>query len=179
MYRCERRIRYRGKGHCEASIGLQPHRSNSAGTWSIYFLFCTLTIAAFVTACGITAYDEIAPSDHRGEFLDIKLQKFLTNSFQEVTDHTSRKLQTRDSAGVITYIEHLRDFTTTHKIFDRIDTIQYKLVKDILGIEDIKEINDLITLITKGVIASKNKIRKRQNQYPWSPTLEQAILAVS
>ena len=143
------------------------------------FLFCTLTIASFVTASGITTYDEIAPSDHRGEFLDIQLQKFLANSFQEVTDHTSRKLQTRDSAGVITYKEHLRDFTTTHKIFDRIDAIQCKLAKDILRLEDMKEINDLDTLITRGMIASESKISKRQNQYPWSPTLDQAILVVS
>ena len=41
------------------------------------------------------------------------------------------------------------------------------------------EINDLNDLITKGMIASKNKILNRQNQYPWSPTLEQAILEVS
>ena len=42
-----------------------------------------------------------------------------------------------------------------------------------------KEINDLDDLNTKGMIASENKIRKRQNQYPWSPILEQAILEVS
>ena len=82
-------------------------------------------------------------------------------SFQEVTDHTSRKLQTRDSAGVITYKEHLRDFTTSNRIFDRIDTIKSKLVKDTLRVEDMKEINDLNALITKGMIASENKIRKR------------------
>ena len=29
------------------------------------------------------------------------------------------------------------------------------------------------------MIASENKILKRQNQYPWSPTLEQAIMGVS
>ena len=145
----------------------------------IDFIFCTLNIAAFVTASGITAYDEIAPSDHRGEFVDIQMQKFLANSFQEVTDHTSRKLQTRDSAGVITYKDHLRDFTTTHKIFDRIDSIQSKIEKDILILDDMVEINDLDTLITRGMIASENKIKKRQNQYPWSPILDQAILSVS
>ena len=126
----------RGEGHCEASIGISPPSINEPETYirgkdRIDFLFCTLTIASFVTASGITAYDEIAPSNHRGEFLEIQLQKFLANSFQEVTDHTSRKLQTRDSAGVITYKEHLRDFTNTHKIFDRIDAIQCKLEKDI------------------------------------------------
>ena len=125
------------------------------------------------------SYNEIAQSDHRGEFLDIKLQEFLANSFQEVTDHTSHKLQTRDSAGVVTYKEHLREFTTTHKIFDCIDAIKNKLEKDMLLIGDIKEINDLDALITKGMLASEKKIRKRQNQHPWSPTLEQAILEVS
>ena len=42
-----------------------------------------------------------------------------------------------------------------------------------------KEINDLDELIIKGMIVSENKIRKRQNLYPWSPILEQAILEVS
>ena len=133
----------------------------------------------FVTACGITSYDTVSPSDHRGEFLNIRLQQFLANSFQEVTDHTSRKLQTRDSAGVITYKEHLRDFTNTHHIFDRINNLKHKLTKEQLKIDDMKEINDLDYLITKGMIASENKTLKRQNQYPWSLTLEQAILEVS
>ena len=62
------------------------------GKYRIYFIFCTLNITAFVTACGITSHDTVAPSDHRGEFLDIRLQQFLANSVQEVTDHTSRKL---------------------------------------------------------------------------------------
>ena len=116
MYRCERRIRFREKGiaklvsDCnliypiaQAHGHINEPETYIRGKDRIDFLFCTLTIAAFVTACGITVYDEISPSDHRGEFLVIKLQKFLANSFQEVTDHTSRKLQTRKSVGVITY----------------------------------------------------------------------------
>ena len=145
----------------------------------IDFIFRTLNIVGFVTACGITSYDEVAPSDHRGEFLDIRLQQFLANSFQEVMDHTSRKLQTMDSAGVVTYKEHLSEFTTTHKIFNRINNLKHKLSKEQLKLEDMKEINDLDDLIAKGMIASENKILKRQNQYPWSPILEQAILEVS
>ena len=133
----------------------------------------------FVTACGITSYDAVSPSDHRGEFLNIRLQQFLANSFQEVTDHTSRKLQTRDSVGMVTYKEYLKEFTTTHKIFDRINNLKHKLSTEQLKLEDMKEINDLDDLNTKGMIASENKIRKRQNQYPWSPILEQAILEVS
>ena len=107
------------------------------------------------------------------------MKQFLANAFQEVTDHTLRKLQTRDSAEMVIYKEHLRDFTTTHKIFNRINRLKNKLSKDQLTLDDMKEINDLDELITKGMIASKKKIQKRQNQYPWSPILEQAILEVS
>ena len=42
-----------------------------------------------------------------------------------------------------------------------------------------KEINDLDELITKGMLASEEKIKKRQNHYPLSPTLEKSILEVS
>ena len=84
-------------------------------------------------------------------------------------DHTSRKLQTRDSAGVVTYKEHLSEFTTNHKIFDRINNLKHKLSKDQLKLEAMKEINDLHDLIPKGMIASENKIRKRQNQKVLNP----------
>ena len=90
-----------------------------------------------------------------------------------------RKLQTRDSAEMVIYKEHIRDFTTTYKIFNRINRLKNKLSKDQLTLDDMKEINDLDELITKGMITSKKKIQKRQNQYPWSPILEQAILEVS
>ena len=80
---------------------------------------------------------------------------------------------------MVTYKAYLREFTTTHKIFDRINKLNHKLSKAQLILDDMKEVNDLDDLITKGMITSENKILKRQNQYPWSPTLEQAIMGVS
>ena len=89
------------------------------------------------------------------------MKQFLANSFQEVTDHTSHKLQTRDSVGVVTYKKHLREFSTNHKIFDRINNLKHKLSKEQLKLNDMTEINDSDDLIIKGMIASENKIRKR------------------
>ena len=107
------------------------------------------------------------------------MQKFLTKSFIEVTDHISRKLQTRDSVGVVTYKKHLMDFTTTYKIFDRTNNLNDKLLKDKLTLDDMKEISNQDDLITKNMLASEGKIKKRQNNYLWSPIPEQAILEVS
>ena len=98
----------------------------------------------------MTTYDEIASSDHRGEFLDIQMQNFLVDLFK-----------IRDFAGVVTYKKHLMDFTTNHKIFDRANNLNDKLLKDQLTPDDMKEINDLDDLIIKGMLASKGKIRKR------------------
>ena len=70
MYRYERRIRYRGK--CIAKLvsdfnlidpiaqargHINEPETYIRGKDRIDFLFCTLTIAACVTACGITTYD--------------------------------------------------------------------------------------------------------------------------
>ena len=85
----------------------------------------------------------------------------MTNFFLEVTNQTSRKLQTRDSAGAVTYKKHLIDFTITRKIFDRINNLNDKLLKDKITPDDMREINDLDYLITKGILASEGKIRKR------------------
>ena len=53
------------------------------------------------------------------------------------------------------------DFTITRKIFDRINNLNDKLLKDKLTPDDMKKINDLDYLITKGILASEGKIRKR------------------
>ena len=94
------------------------------------------------------------------------MQTFLENSFTEVTDHTSRELQTRETAGVVTYKQHLMEFTLKHKLFDRTNNINDKLLKGKLTQEDMKKINDLEDLITKGMLTPESKIKKRQNQYP-------------
>ena len=71
------------------------------------------------------------------------------------------------------------DFTTTHKFFDRTNKLNDKLLKDQPTPDDMKEINDLNDLITKGMLASEGKIKKRQNHYPCFPILEQTIFEVS
>ena len=99
--------------------------------------------------------------------------------FIEVTDHASRKLQTRETAGVVTEKQHLMEFTLKYRTFDRTNNLNDKLLKGTLTLEDMKEINDLDDLITKGMLVSESKINTRQNQYTLSPTLKKVILEVS
>ena len=96
-----------------------------------------------------------------------------------MTDHASRKLQTRETAGVVTEKQHLMEFTLKYRTFDRTNNLNDKLLKGTLTSEDMKEINDLDDLITKGMLVSESKINTRQNQYTLSPTLKKVILEVS
>ena len=63
-------------------------------------------------------------------------------------------------------------FTTKNKIFNRTNNLNDKISKDKLTPDDMKEINDLDELTTKGMLALEGKIRKIQNHYPWSPILK-------
>ena len=99
--------------------------------------------------------------------------------FSEVTDHTAKKLHTRESAAVVTYKQHLMEIIKYHKIFHRINRLQEKLTKNLLKQEDIKDINDLEALITSEMLTNKRNIKNILNHYPWLPTLEVSILEVS
>jgi len=81
------------------------------GSKRIGFIFYTLRLSKFVTTRGITTYNMIAPSNWRELFIDIDIQNYLENSFDEVTHHTSKTLQTRETAGLVTYKKQLIEFT--------------------------------------------------------------------
>ena len=91
----------------------------------------------------------------------MNIQKFLENAFKEVTDYITRKLQTRETTGFVTYKQHLIDFTKHNHIFDRTNSLTDKLSNGTHTQVDMKEINDLDELITKGVLVSERRIKKR------------------
>ena len=71
------------------------------------------------------------------------------------------------------------ELTKHHNIVHRTNKVQDKLTNNLLKQRDMKDNNDLDKLITSGILMSERKIKKRLNHYPWSPTLEASILAVS
>ena len=63
------------------------------GRKHIEFLLCSEHIYTFIDKSGITPFNEIISSDHRGFFLDLRLKAFLKNSYVALPDHSSRPLQ--------------------------------------------------------------------------------------
>ena len=60
----------------------------SRGSGTIDFIFCTNALLPFISFIRILPFGFIVLSDHRGQFMDINIQKFLRNSNSDlVTNH--------------------------------------------------------------------------------------------
>ena len=99
--------------------------------------------------------------------------------FNEVTDHTTRKFQTCETAGVVTFKQNLIKFIQHHNIFHRANSFQKILKNTLLNQKNMKNTNDMDALITSGMLMSERKKKTRLNHCPWSPTLEATILEVN
>ena len=73
------------------------------GRKRIDFLFCSEHISTFIDKSGITPFNEITTSDHRGTFLDLRLQAFLKKPYIALPDNSFRPLQSSNTNNVVNY----------------------------------------------------------------------------
>ena len=66
--------------------------THQRGTKRIDFIFISHKLYKYLRACGITPFNYVSPSDHRGSFIDVDLISFLQNKFQDTIDASSRLL---------------------------------------------------------------------------------------
>lgn len=59
---------------------------------TIDFCFCTPHVEEFIFRCGITPFDLLTSSDHRGIYLDINILAYLKDSFTNLPTLDSRLL---------------------------------------------------------------------------------------
>ena len=78
------------------------------GRKRIDFLFYSKHIYTFIDKSGITPFNKITTSDHRGLFLDLRLKSFLKKSYIALPDHSSQPLQSSNTNNVINYKRHLK-----------------------------------------------------------------------
>ena len=77
--------------------------THQRGTKRIDFIVISLKLYKYQRACGITQFNQISPSDHRGSFIDVDLIAYLQNKFQNIIDVSSRLLQSNDIKRVTKY----------------------------------------------------------------------------
>ena len=102
------------------------------GRRRIESLLCSEHIYTFIDKSGITSFNELTSFDHRGLFIDLRLQDFLKNSHIALTDHSSRPLQSSNTKNVIKYKRHLQDYVVTHPIIEQAIDLKKKPAKLLL-----------------------------------------------
>ena len=130
------------------------------GCKRIKFLLCSAHIYTFIDKSGITPFNEIRTSDHRGFFLDLRLQAFLKNSYIALPDHSSRPFQSPNTSNVIKYKRHLKLYVVTHRIIEQAAEIQKQLVNNSIISKYHIIINKLYVLLTKIMIKAEWMIKK-------------------
>ena len=85
----------------------------------IDFLFYSEHISTFIDKSDITPFNETTSSDHRGSFLDLRLQAFLKHFYIALPDHSSQPLQSSNTNNVINYKRHLKNYVVTHRIIEQ------------------------------------------------------------
>ena len=77
------------------------------GSDRIDYILCTPKLLKYILRCGILPFEMATTADHRGEYLDIRLCKFLQDHSQEHQERIQRRLHSTFTKGVIKYKDYL------------------------------------------------------------------------
>ena len=97
------------------------------GSKRIAFIFCSEHISTFIDKSGITSFNEIRYSDHRGSFIDLLLIFFLNKLYIALPDHSLRLPKSSNTQSVINYKHHLRHYVVTQQIIEQAVDLQKQL----------------------------------------------------
>ena len=78
------------------------------GRHRIDYFFCADYISSFIDRCGIASFNEVTSFDHRGVFIDLRLQDFLKKSYASISKASSRTFQSTNTKRVIKYKQYLK-----------------------------------------------------------------------
>ena len=80
------------------------------GRHRVDFFLSTKYISTFIDRSGITSFNEVTTSNHRGKFIDLRLRDFLKTSYASISNASSRTLQSTNTKSVVKYKQHLKPF---------------------------------------------------------------------
>ena len=118
--------------------------------------------------------------DHRGQYVDLKIQELLGIGKVDSSSAHGRKLQYSNVKAVKAYIELAIVKWKEHKVFERMETLKEKIKnKKMVTMEDISNYNKIDRDVYRLSIHSEIKCLKvSHTKYAWSPRLDLAIKLV-
>ena len=101
----------------------QPPRTYKRGKHCIDYVFLSWDLIPYIEQCGYTPFDEVSDSDHRGFFVDIRLQEFLQCQPSTIQPPSLRTLSTANPQNIRCYKATLFKYLHDHKWFERMKTL--------------------------------------------------------
>ena len=148
------------------------------GTKQIDFILVSYNILKKLIQCGMTAFNELTTTDHRGLHLDLSFNKVMKQKANEIPSPFDRQLQSKCPTSVRFYKTFLEKKITKQKLEEKVSTLLTIAQKRILTKEEDDSLNKLDNQITMIMLNAEKKINCKQTS-PWSPELHIAIRTVT
>jgi hypothetical protein len=98
--------------------------THSRGSKRLDYAFGTQDLAESISRIGITPYNFIVASDHRGVFIDFEIDSLLGGDPSHLMSPALRGLKSNSPKQCRKYVKAVTACLLTHKVFDRASRIQ-------------------------------------------------------
>ena len=148
------------------------------GTKQIYYILVSLNIFKTLIQCGMTAFNELTTTNHRGLHLDLSYTNVMKPKLIENPSPFNRQLQSKCPTSVRFYKKLLENNVTTQKLEAKVSAMLTIVQQRTLTQEEDESLNKLDNQITMIMLKAEKRINCKQT-YPWSPELHIAIRTVT
>ena len=101
-----------------------PPRTYKRGQYCIDYALTSWDLIPYIEQCGYTPFDEVSVSDHRGIFVDIRLNDFLQCRPASIQPPSLRTLSTTNPRNIRCYKATLFKYLHEHKWFERMQKLR-------------------------------------------------------
>ena len=150
-------------GHQHGEVNIPTY---TRGHKRIDYVFVTPRMVDHVLRSGYEAFHARIPSDHRGYFVDFAIAGFLDRQLPSIFSATSRAIRGTHPSNITKYIEHFHAYLEDNDTF-RLAQVQKNWYEE-------KKLEDLDTMITKGMLEAEEQCRIHHRQ-PWSKEVNEVM----
>ena len=145
------------------------------GSKRIDYILCSFNILKSINRSGMTAFGDLATSDHRGLYIDLPIESISKPHQPDINQHFQRTLKSSCPRSVRKYKKYLKKEITKREITNRINKLSIIVQTRKLNKMEEKELNNIDACITKIMLDAEKKTSQYQHNSLWSPELHIAI----
>ena len=152
-------------------------RTYRRGSSCIDHIYMTNTVLDSVKAYGIAPFDYFINSDHRGLYVDFKIEKILNAEQILLHPASLRRLKLSSVNAVKKYQEIINKELNMHQYLKKVEKVKKSLQCKGKTKQTIRELNKLDSEITQSLLYAEKKCAKihMNCKYDWSPQLKDAL----